>query len=611
MAAMDNPKTLGRARLSFANEAEIDEFARMLERFERGDLTPEQWRVFRLGRGTYGQRQAEDAHMIRVKIPQGILTADALVALGDVADRYSRGFGHVTTRQNLQFHFVKVHDVEPAMRRLAEAGLTTREACGNSVRNVTGCPYAGVSTDEIFDPTPYADALARYLLRHPLSGALPRKFKMAFEGCPDDHARTAIHDIGWRARISNGRRGFRVVVGGGTAIMCRSAATLFEFVEAGRTLQVAEAVLRVFHQRGDYEHKQRNRMKFLIKSLGWERWKAEVEAAFTDVTREGIARLPFDPEDPPVEGPPHWQREAAPDLREIAALVSAARLTGPGIRPRLDLPPESIDAAYERWRTTNVRAQRQRGYVTATVTVPLGDLTGAQLRIVATLARAFADGCVRTSIEQNLLFRWIQPERLPAFYRSLAAAGLGLADAATVADVTSCPGAESCKLAVTQSRGLGRMLGEYVRSRPSLIGLAGGVDVKISGCPNGCGQHHIAGIGFQGSLRKVGDRAVPQYFVLVGGGTSGDHASFGRVAAKVPARRCATALERLLRLYASDRLPSQSAEAYFQNVDLGRIKSLLADLQEISPATAAADDFIDLGETKAFMPETLDGECSV
>ncbi len=243
MAAVDDPKTFGRARLSFASAADIDEFVTVLEQYERGELTPDQWRAFRLVRGTYGQRQAEDAQMLRVKIPQGVLTADQLEALADVGGRYSRGFGHITTRQNIQFHFVKLHDAERAMRRLAEAGLTTREACGNSVRNITTCPYAGVAADERFDVTPYAEALTRYLLRHPLSSTLPRKFKVAFEGCATDHIATGVNDLGFRAVVGpDGGRGFRVSAGGGTAIMTASAGLLHEFLPASEILRVAEAV---------------------------------------------------------------------------------------------------------------------------------------------------------------------------------------------------------------------------------------------------------------------------------------------------------------------------------------------------------------------------------
>src|SRR5437899_4699087 len=232
MSVVDDPTTFGRTRLSFASEAEIDDFVATLERFERGELTPDKWRAFRLVRGTYGQRQTQDAQMVRVKIPQGVLASDQLEALADVAERYSRGFGHITTRQNIQFHFVRLHDVEHAMRRLADGGLTTREACGNAVRNITACPYAGVAGDERFDVTPYAEALTRYLLRHPLSSTLPRKFKIAFEGCATDHVATPINDLGFRAVVSpDGRgRGFQVTAGGGTSIMTTSASPLDAFL---------------------------------------------------------------------------------------------------------------------------------------------------------------------------------------------------------------------------------------------------------------------------------------------------------------------------------------------------------------------------------------------
>src|SRR5713101_5197666 len=246
MAAVDDPKTLGRTRLSFASEAEIDEFAATLDKFERGELTADQWRAYRLVRGNYGQRQ-DVVQMIRVKIPQGVLDRPQLEALADVADTWSRGFGHITTRQNVQFHFLQPHDVELAMRRLAEAGLTSREACGSAVRNITGCPYAGVAADEVFDVTPYGEALTRYLLRHPLSSSLPRKFKIAFEGCAEDHALTAINDLGFRAALnSSAERGFRVTAGGGTSILCTSGRVLHEFLPAGELFNLAESILRVF-----------------------------------------------------------------------------------------------------------------------------------------------------------------------------------------------------------------------------------------------------------------------------------------------------------------------------------------------------------------------------
>src|SRR5437868_7324593 len=329
MSVVDDPKTFGRARLSFASAADIDEFVATLERYERGELTPDQWRAFRLVRGTYGQRQADDAQMLRVKVPQGVLTSDQLDALADVAERYSRGFGHVTTRQNLQFHFVKLHDVELAMRRLAEAGLTTREACGNSVRNITGCPYAGVAVDERFDVTPYAEALTRYFLRHPLSSTLPRKFKIAFEGCPADHVATAINDLAFRAVLTPDRRGrgFRVTAGGGMSILATSAGLLHEFLPASELFRVAEAVLRVFHRLGDYQHKQRNRMKFLIRSLGWRRWREEYDRELTVCRLSGaVPALDIDP--PPSEAAPEHPVGAPPSIADLTAVVVAGRIDG-------------------------------------------------------------------------------------------------------------------------------------------------------------------------------------------------------------------------------------------------------------------------------------------
>src|SRR6188768_4291476 len=312
MPAVDDPKTFGRARLGFADEADVDEFAETLGRFERGDIGPDAWRAFRLVRGTYGQRQAEDAQMLRVKIPQGVLTGAQLHALADVADRYSRGFGHITTRQNVQYHFMKLHDVEPAMRLMADAGLTTREACGSAVRNITACPYAGVAADEVFDVTPYAEALTRHLLRHPLSSKLPRKFKIGFEGCPEDHTRTGVNDIGFRAAIGpDGRRGFRITVAGGTSIMPRAGALLHEFYPAGEIFDVADAVIRVFAALGDYQHKQRNRLKFLIKNLGWDRWLQDYHSALALVRDEAGRVFPFDPDDPPVEEAPSWEAATA------------------------------------------------------------------------------------------------------------------------------------------------------------------------------------------------------------------------------------------------------------------------------------------------------------
>ncbi len=608
MAVSSQDQALGRARVSFADEGDIDEFVDMLTKYESGAISPDDWRKFRLLRGTYGQRQ-DDVQMMRIKIPQGIVTGPQMRALADVASAYSRGFSHITTRQNVQFHFVPLKHAETAMRELAEVGMTTREACGNSVRTITSCPYAGVAHDEVFDVTPYAEMLTRYFLRHPLAGVLPRKFKVAFEGCPTDHALASIHDLGWFARIVDGRRGFRLTIGGGTSILPVSGMLLYDFLPVEDMLDVAEAVLRVYHRYGDYQHRQRNRMKFLIKSLGWEAWKAKFEETLAEVRAAGGARLPFDPALVPAEGGPTWTPPAAPSVQNVAARAVTA-LSGPGIHPgtvRLQIVPD----AYQRWLAQNVRPQRQPGYVHVTVRLLLGDFTAGQMRVLADLAEAYADGTMRLTVQQNVLFRWVPRDAVDALYKRLQAAGLDAGDANTLGDVVSCPGAESCRLAVTQSRGLGRELTEHLSAHPELVDLVPAGDIKISGCPNGCGQHHVAAIGFQGSVRKVGGRAVPQYFVLAGGGATAEGAHFGKVVSKVPVHRLTDALDRLLALYREERIDAaESLGAFYRRIPLAKATAALNDLATVVPGEMTDLDYMDLGEDRAFNPEVMDGECA-
>jgi sulfite reductase beta subunit-like hemoprotein len=604
--------TLGRASLDFAEPHEIDTFVETLGRFERGELGPDQWRAFRLVAGTYGQRQEGDWAMIRAKIPQGILAADQLEAVADATDRFSRGFAHVTTRQNLQFHFMHLDQVGPAMAVLAEAGLTTREACGNAVRNVTTSPTAGVAKDEVFDPTPYARAFTRYFLRHPLSATLPRKFKVAFSGGGADHSFAHVNDLGFFARIqddASGKRvhGFRVVVAGGTALMCKTGLELVDFLPAPEIHAIAEAVLRVFHARGDRVHRHKNRLKFLVKEMGWDAFKEAVHVELAAVRAAGTAPLPFDPEAPPVEEAPK-ARAPAPTRAEIDALLGVDAPRGPGIVPRF-LPVHG-DPDAERFFRTNVQAQRQAGFVTVTITVPLGDISSGRMRAMALLARSFGDGTVRTTAGQNLMLRWVPKESVRALHAHLSHIGLAEPDPDSVADVSSCPGAESCKLAVTQSRGVAELVSDKFRADRSLVDRAAGLVVKVSGCPNGCGLHHVAGIGLQGGLRKVGDRAVPQYFVYAGGDASGDAARFGRVVAKVPARRVPLVFDRLIALYEEKREAGESITAFLGRAPVAELRARLADLEKLDANSATEDDFVDLGETAAFKPETTEGECA-
>jgi sulfite reductase beta subunit-like hemoprotein len=602
----------GRDRDGFADAREIDAFVETLHRFERGELDAEAWRAYRVVRGAYSQRQ-DGVHMLRVKLPQGVASAEQLRALADVARRFSRGFGHVTTRQNFQLHFLRPADLEPALRRLAAAGITTAGAGGNAVRNVVACPLAGVSPDEVFDPTPYAEALTRHFLRHPLAASLPRKFKIAVEGCATDHAGTAIQDLGLRAMVRDEggalRRGFAVTVAGGTSSACTSGAPFLDFLPAADVLALAEAMVRVFHARGDRRNKQRNRLKFLVRDLGLEPFRALVDAAIAEVRAEGAPRLPFDPERPPAEEAPRSERRAAPSPAELARRVAAAPPRGPGEPPEVVPELAPSPGAVALFRRTNVAQQRQAGFSVVTIATPQGDLTAAQLDGLADLAVALGDGTVRFAAAGRLHLRWVRDAAVAPLHAGLAALGLGRAGAGSAADVVSCPGAEACRMALTRTRAVARAAGDHVRATLGADALAAPLPVHVSGCPNGCAQHHVAAIGLQGGARKLGGRYVPQYSVLLGGHLAPGGARFGKLAAKIPARRVPVALERLTALYLSARAPGEAAGAFFAR-EHERAQVALAPLEELRLEDARPEDFVEPGSTEPFQPATQEGECA-
>jgi len=594
--------TSGRANLNFSSAEDVDRFVRTLDRFERGEIDAEEWRLFRLLHGNYGQRQGAGPTMLRAKLPQGVVSAEQLEAIADVADAYSRGFLHVTTRQNVQFHFVPEEAVVPAMQALAAAGITTREACGNSVRNVTTNADAGVARDEAFDPVPYAEAFTRHFLRHPLSAVLPRKFKVAFSGGGADHAFVLVNDIGFTARLDErGARGFRVTVAGGTATYCSSGHELFAFLPVEDTLNVTEAILRVFHDRGDRKNRKKNRMKFLVKTMGYAAFRDAVLAELEVARGEDRAPLPFDEGSVPGREPRSHGRTQV-TLEELEALVAATRTKGPGIAPRV-LPLAPLPADRAAFFATNVVPQKQDGYYQVTATLPLGDASSGQVRALARLARAYSDGTARTTHAQNVAFHWVREADLDDLFAALARVGLSRAFPDTLGDPSSCPGAESCKLAVTQSRGLAQALGEQVAATPSLVERTKGLVVKMSGCPNGCGLHHAAGLGFQGGMRRIGGRAAPHYFLYVGGDPRGEKAAFGRFVAKFPAKRVPAVVERLVASYEAERVGDEPILDYLKRVDVKALAKSFADLSLLDETNATEDDFIDFAETTPFSAE--------
>ncbi|MBI3078390.1 MAG: nitrite/sulfite reductase, partial [Deltaproteobacteria bacterium] len=472
---------------SWAEPAEIDTFDQFVKDFWAGRVNPDEFKRFRLQHGVYGQRQP-DVQMLRVKIPWGGLTAAQIERLADIAEKTPRGLGHVTTRQNVQFHFVQLAQVPTLMRALAEVGLTTREACGNTVRNVTVGHCAGICSKEAFDPTPYADAVARFLLRNPMNQNLPRKFKIAFSGCDDDTGLTPIHDIGVRAvvRGSDGSavRGFEVLLGGGLGPAPRLAQPLEEFTAADDLLPTVAAIVRVFDRHGNRENRNMARLKFLVQKLGIDPLRALI-------------------------------------LRERDALRFTMAGKFPSVAPWEERPstrgsrnggrPPVGDPAYQRWHRANVMPQRQPGYAAIHVRLLRGDVTPEQLRVLARAAREFGDGTVRSTNQQNFLLRWIPDDELPELYAILAQAGLALPGAERLIDVTACPGADTGQLGITSSRGLALAIADVIEQELDGLADGAGIRIKISGCPNSCGQHRIANIGLFGGARKFHGEQAPTY----------------------------------------------------------------------------------------------------
>jgi len=558
----------------FSDPRDVDEFVAKLEAFERGEIGPDAFRAFRLTRGVYGQRQP-DVQMLRVKVPGGLLGKDQLDAIADVADKWSRGIAHVTTRQNFQLHFIKMKDAEAAMRRCDEAGLTIREACGNSVRNVTGCERAAICTDAPFDVSPYQEAIVRYFLRHPLAATLPRKFKIAFSGCATDCAVAAIHDLGFIALSRDGLAGFKVVVAGGLSTLPMSAIVLHDFVPAAEIARVGEAILRVFDRLGNRENKHRARLKYVLKKLGEEGFRAKYAEIRAEVDAEAKAELKL-PESP--------KRTPAPPV-----------------------VLEQVPSGYLQWRAASVVDQRQDGYTAVYVRLRLGDLTSAQLRAIGPIFEKYGDGSAYLTIDQNILIPFVDKRSLPAIFVALKEIGLAELGVKTAKDVTSCPGAETCNLAVTKSRQLGLAISDRLdQADAEGLKAMNGTVIKISGCPNSCGQHHIADIGFHGAARKDDGKTYPMYQLHLGGGVDGDGAYFGRQVVKIIARRVPDAVVKLLALYESDRSENETPNAFFRRVDPKRVVAALGELV----AGFAEGEETDFGESVGFQVAIGAGECA-
>jgi sulfite reductase (ferredoxin) len=607
---------VGKIREDWARE--IDIYETQIELRKKGKLEEKIFAETRLRRGVYGQRydngQRHDGvksqtltypcgeltkgpmtvwdapGMQRIKLPMGRVTADQLDVLCELAEEYSDQILHVTTRQDIQLHFVHIEDTPDLMRRLAAVGITTREACGNSVRNTTACPYSGVCDEESFDTTPYAHALTFFLLGHDDTQDFGRKFKIAFSGCKHNACGlTNFHDLGCiaRQRDVNGKleRGFEFYVGGGLGSVPQAAQLFDGFLPEAELLPMSQAICRVFARLGEKENRARARIKFLVKKLGIEEFR----------------RLVLEE-----------REKLKPDPRWTSFLQD---LTFTDEKPLL--PPSQFgglptDGSFTRWRSTNVRPQRQKGYVTAKVTLPLGDFTPSQGRSLADLARRYAEFSLRTTVDQNLLFRWVPEADLPSLHAALSAIGLGDSGADTISDITSCPGTDTCKLGISSSRGLaGELRRRLLPLQETLDAAASALHIKCSGCFNSCGQHHVADLGLLGVSRNVSGRRVPHFQLVVGGEIEGNGRSYGLAIGAIPSKRVPEVVERLTDTFVKRKEPNESFAKFVERVGKKTIKKIVDEYTAVPSYDEDRSYYSDWGDPREYTIGDLGvGECA-
>jgi len=609
-----------------AGAAEIDAIESAIARFRSGDLPAERFRLFRLAHGIYGQRQP-GVHMVRIKIPSGAASARQLTAIADLAERFSTGVAHLTTRQDIQFHFVALERVPDLLRGLAAAGLTTREACGNNVRNVTACPLAGDLADEAFDVRPFALATAAFFVRQAFCQQMARKFKLAFSACPEDCAATAIHDIGVLGRsvreAGGVRHGFKVLVGGGLGAAPFVAQVLDEFVPAADLLPVLKAILQVFADHGNRRVRTKARLKFVVHRVGIERFRALVAERRAAMTADEVAEADLRrwvPGDSAaalaavIAGGAVAPRAVAPVLAVLAVpAVPAEPAVPPGVGPAATtdaVPPADGggDDPFGRWLESSVRAHRDPERAIVTIMVPLGDLEAGPLRRVAGLAGRFSDGQARLTREQNLVLPAVRRAHLAELRTRLAALGLDEPSAGGALDVVSCPGADTCALGITSSKGLARAIRATLRplADNGAAGALRGMTIKISGCPNACAQHHVAGIGLHGAARNVGGRTIPAYQLHIGGATGPGSAHLGAAVARVPARRVPAAVAAVIGLFARERRGDETLADFTGRVPAERLRDLLAPFAALPDGAGPAGAVTDAAGPDAGAPEPLD-----
>ncbi|MFY0605146.1 MAG: HEPN domain-containing protein [Cyclobacteriaceae bacterium] len=563
-------------------KADIEELQRKIQEFKLGAIPEERFKAFRLARGVYGQRQ-QGVQMLRLKLPFGKITADQLERVADLSEQYTNSNLHLTTRQNIQLHYVKLDDSPKIWQSLEEVGVTTKEACGNTVRNVTASPFAGIDPEEPFDVAPYAQEVFEYFLRNPICQEMGRKIKMAFSSSKADSAFTYIHDFGFIPKIENGVRGFEVLVGGGLGAQAFMAQKAYDFLAEDELIPFIEAGLRVFDRYGERERRHKARLKFLIepkKGIGLDGFLKLV-----DEERKSLKVSTY-----------------KVDTSKVVNEVPERTV----VNSDIDL---SNDEDYKIWFNTNVVEQKQKGYYAIKVRVPLGDIKAPQGRILADIVRAYAADDVRFTLNQGLLLKFVQLENIPAVYSALKELGFAAPGFDTLADVTACPGTDTCNLGVTNSTALALVLEEFVRDEfPHLVDEAL-IKIKISGCMNSCGQHMVGNIGFHGSSIKNGSKIAPAMQVVLGGGVDPD--GTGRIADKVikiPTKLIPETVRILLNNYEENAEEGEYFNAYVRRQGKIYFYDLLKHLGNVKELS---DEYYqDWGKVADFVPEIGVGECA-
>jgi sulfite reductase (ferredoxin) len=584
--------------LDAEQQRDIERFERSVAQYLSGEISEDVFRVMRLNNGVYGQRQGGTAQMVRIKLPAGSISPEQLDLMGHLAETYSRGWGHITTRQNVQIHFVELTRVTDVMRALGAVGLTTREACGDTVRNVMACHLAGACPHEFLDVTPWAEAAFRHFVRNPLGQRLPRKFKINFSGCSTDCGQAMFNDVGVIATTrtlddGSSETGFRVYIAGGLGANPHPALALEEFTSREDLLPTIESVLRVFDQTGNRDNKLRARMKWVVDQLG------------IDEVRRRVLKmrhtLPASSSWP--GGIPEIVQKAG-DAPAGRSSTIAATTVGQGTA--VSLTPRD---PYQRWVASSVVRGTANGAVSAVAYAALGDVTAAQFRALASTQRELGAD-VRLSNRQNVVFRGLTEAQLPMLYARLEAIGMARPGAELARDVVACPGADTCNIAVTQSRGLAKAIGERLEEE----GLAevGGVRINISGCTNSCGQHHASDIGFFGAERRAHGRAAPGYQMLLGGYVGQEQIHFGEKALRLPAKAAPEAVVRVIRRFAGERTAGETFRLWMdRSGGAAGIADGLKDLDFFPSPEDAPEFYADFDETGPFVAEVGESECAV